>query len=249
MSVKVDDVRSLYRNLLGREPDTGGLHSMQQKHDANEVAEAIIHSDEFVRQVVYVTFRHWIRRDPVEREIIEWTANYHRLGTVEGEWWLSYCPESTRHYSQGTDKLPMLPNQQNSMVNFRQYINDWIRRLMGRPPHSGETIAEAENGEWKRFFNPLWYGPGAEPPPKQAMHFVRIDPEAVKWRVGWNYSNYLGRMPNSHEVRIWEPHLRTADFTPYIAASPEGLAYGLRKRLAPMPPLGEASHHTTIVRE
>lgn len=228
MPVSQEHVRSLYLNILRREPDPGGLRAMCAKHNPQEVAQAMFASDEFLRPLVTWSFNYWIRRMPVDREVSEWIANYRRLGPALAEWHLSYSPESCKWFDQGTANLPLLPDGQAGLYNLRQYINHCIYRFFGRYPNPpGDQISNAADGEWKKFFAPLDYSPGAWPTPRQAFFFVRNDPEGVRYRVNMNYSMYLGRHAVQQEYGIWAKDLETQDFSPFIPSSPEGLRHGL----------------------
>lgn len=240
MPVSQDHVRSLYLNCLRREPDPGGLRAMCAKNSPIEVAQAIFQSDEFLRPQVLWSFNYWVRRLPVDRELAEWIANYRRLGPALAEWHLSYSPESVKWFDQGTANLPIMPGDQGKLYNLRQYINHCIYRFFGRYPNPpGDTIQNAPDGEWLRFFGGLDYSPGAWPTPRQAFFFVRNDPEAVRFRVNQNYSMYLGRHAVQQEVGIWARDLETQDLSPFIPSSPEGLRHGLT--LAQPVPRGSVS--------
>lgn len=245
MPVSQENVRSLYLNILRREPDPGGLRSMCAKNNPHDVAVAMMESDEFLRPQVIWSFNYWCRRMPVEREVAEWIANYRRLGTAMGEWYISYSPESCKHFDQGTANLPLLPDGQKGLYNLRQYINHAIFRFFGRAPNPpGDTIENAVDGEWKKYFAPLDYSPGSPPTPQQAFFFVRNDPEGQRYRVNMNYSMYLGRHAVQNEVGIWAKHLERNDFSPHIPASPEGLAHGLT--LAQPTPRGSLPGQTSF---
>lgn len=227
-----DEVRSLYRNTLRREPDAGGMAAMLKKGNALAVASAIFESDEFLKPHVAWVLNFWLQRMPVDREITEWTANWRRLGAFEAEWHISYSRESLDHFKQGVDKLPVAPDGKASLWNLREYINHCVKRFLGRDPNPpGDQIANAVDGEWKRWFAGLNYDGKAEPTPKQAMRFTRQDPEAVKYRVQYNYNRFLGRDATPAEIRHWEPHLEWVDVLPHFAASPEGLKHGMEVKI------------------
>ena len=226
--VSKEEIRSIYRNILRREPDPGGMAAMLKKGNALAVASAIFESDEFIRPHVAWVLNFWLQRMPVDREITEWTANWRRLGAFDCEWHISYTRESLDHFRQGVNNLPVAPDGKTSLWNTREYTNHAIKRFIGRDPNPpGDTIANAQDGEWLRFFGGLFYGTGAEPITKQIMRFTRKDLEAVKYRVQYNYNRFIGRDATSAEVRHWEPHLEWVDVLPHFAASPEGLRHGI----------------------
>ena len=226
--VTKDEVRSLYRNILRREPDAGGMTAMLKKGNALAVASAIFESDEFIRPHVAWVLNFWLQRMPVDREITEWTANWRRLGAFDCEWRISYTPEALSFFKQGIDNLPLAPGSYQKLYNTREYVNRVILRFIGREPNPpGDTIQNAQDGEWLKFFGGLYYGTGAEPITKQIMRFVRKDPQAVRYRVQHNYNRFLGRDATPPEIRHWEPHLEWVDVLPHFAASPEGLRHGM----------------------
>lgn len=237
MSLPEQSVRSLYRNILRREPDPGGLHAMMGKASLNDVAAAMMKSAEFISPICRWVFNYWLNREPVEAELKEWTANLVRLGTVQGDLELSLTHESLCRWSEGLDRLPLPPgqHQHQTLFNQRQYTNALIKRYFDRDAHGDLSIDHLTGqGEWKKYLNSLNYNASAPWIPRQIFEMVRAEPEGIRFRIAWNYRQYLGREPAPSEYRNWEQHLLHEDFCPFIPASPEGIKHGLSLDLSPV---------------
>lgn len=217
MPVSRDDVISLFHNLLRRPPGEADIQHHCRANSVAELARTFAESTEFLGNMVKEVFRWWLKRPPVERELVEWANNFRRLGQIEGMKHLVCTRESLRHCTApGQDGSAIVPPDHFwSGKTFGNQLIRWFKQREPVDPDEGYRYAgqvQIASGEFSGH---------------QMFRLCAQEPDSIRTRIQRNYQSLLGREITPPEFVHWNALAGNAMWIWQIAASPEGLANGL----------------------
>lgn len=217
MPVSRDDVVSLFHNLLRRPPGEADIQFHTKAASVADLARTFAESTEFLGNMVREVFRWWLKRQPVERELVEWSNNFRRLGQIEGMKHLVCTRESLRHCTAPGQEGSAIVNPDHfwSGKTFGNQLIRWFLQREPVDPDEGLRYAlsvDITTGEFSGF---------------QMFRMCSQEPSAVRLRVQRNYTTLLGREITPSEYQHWTGIAGNCLWIWQIAASPEGLAHGL----------------------
>lgn len=217
MPVSRDDVVSLFWNLLRRPPSEADIQFHCRAVSVAELARTFAESGEFLGNMVKEIYRWWLKRPPVEAELVEWANNFRRLGQMEGGKHLICSRESLSHCTDagqaGSAIVP--PSDFWSGKTFGNQLIRWFKRR--------EPIGQDEG---YRYAGQVLVASG-EFPGHQMYRICAEEQDSVNLRVRRNYDLLLGREITPPEFVHWRALAGQNMWLWQIAASPEGLAHGL----------------------
>jgi len=217
MPVSREHVTGLFWNLLRRPPSEADIQAHTRANSVAELANAFAESHEFLSGMVNEVFRWWLKRPPLERELLEWVNNFRRLGQIEGMKHLVCCRESLRHCTapgqEGSAIVP--PDHFWSGKTFGNQLIRWFLQREPVDPDEGLRYALSVDITTGEFSG------------QQMYRMCSQEPAAIRLRVQRNYQTLLGREITPPEFVHWNALASKSIWLWQIASSPEGLAHGL----------------------
>lgn len=172
-------VKAVYQDVLGRQPDEGGLNYWTAQIDSGAPRQPLIHlidhSEEYFETIINPAYAQFLGRQPDSGGLAYWVSRMQQGLTDEQlEAGFIGSPEYYQH-SGGTDK---------------SWVDAMYTNLLGRLPDPG--------GE-AYWVNQLAHGASRE----AVSYGFAASTEREKQRIGADYQKYLGRQADPGGLAYW----------------------------------------------